>query len=158
MRIQIAKDKHIPEIIELWKESMDFHKNIDTYWSRREDGHSIFENLLRESLENEDAIVLAAVDNGHIVRYSRSWISKPPPLFERDSYGGIIDMAVTSDYRRRGIGELMLGKTLDSFASRNIDRIELELDARNQIGYSFWKKHGFQDFRHRLYLEKHDQR
>ena len=39
MRILIAKDKHIPEIIDLWKQVMDFHKDMDAYWSREEGGH-----------------------------------------------------------------------------------------------------------------------
>jgi hypothetical protein len=35
MEIIFAQDFHIPQIIELWKELMDFHKGIDAYWSRR---------------------------------------------------------------------------------------------------------------------------
>jgi len=154
MRILIAKDKHIPEIIELWKEVMDIHKNIDTHWSRREDGHIIYEKLLRESLASEDAIVLVAVEKGQIIGYSRSWIGKPPPTLEQDVYGFISDMAVTAEYHRMGTGKLLLDKTLEWFYSRNINRIELSVAARNLTGYSFWKKHGFQDYSHRLYLEK----
>jgi len=158
MRIFIAKDKHIPGIIEVWEELMDFHKNIDTYWSRREDGHITYEKFLREMLESEDAIVLVAVDNGRIVGYSSSRISEHPPTLEHDNYGEITDMAVTAEYQRKGIGERMLKRICEWFESRNIDRIELSAAANNQISYSFWKKHGFQDFLHRLYLEKHNQR
>ena len=145
--------KHINEIIELWKELMDFHKNIDTYWSRREDGHTKYEKFLREMLESEDAIVLVAVGNERIVGYSSSWIRRYPPTLEHDTYGEITDMAVTAEYQRKGIGERMLKRICEWFESRNIDRIELSAAANNQKSYLFWKKHGFQDFLSRLYLE-----
>jgi len=48
----------------------------------------------------------------------------------------------------------MLAEVLKWFASRSIDRIELDVITKNQIGYSFWKKHGFKDYRHRLYLDR----
>jgi ribosomal protein S18 acetylase RimI-like enzyme len=154
MRVLIANDKHIPDIIELWKELMDFHKNIDAHWSRGKDGHIAYEKLLREMLESEDATILVAVDNGRTVGYSCLRIAKPPPALEQHSYGVIDATIVTSDYRRRGIGELMLDRALEWFSSRNVNRIELSVAAKNQLGYSFWEKHGFQDYQHRLYLER----
>ena len=48
MRVLIVEDKNIPEIIKLWEELLDFHKNIDTYWSRSKDGHIAYEKFLRE--------------------------------------------------------------------------------------------------------------
>ena len=73
---------------------------------------------------------------------------------ERETYGFIDTMAITSDYRRQGIGEQMLDRIFEWFDSQDIDRIELSVSARNQVGYSFWRKHGFHDFMHRLYLDK----
>jgi len=48
----------------------------------------------------------------------------------------------------------MLNMIFGWFTSRDIDRIELSVSARNQTGYSFWRKHGFKDFVHRLYLDR----
>ena len=45
----------------------------------------------------------------------------------------------------------MVSEILKWFKSRNIERVELEILTKNPIGYSFWKKHGFTDYRHRLY-------
>jgi ribosomal protein S18 acetylase RimI-like enzyme len=56
-------------------------------------------------------------------------------------------------YRRRGIGTQLLEKTLDWFKSRNIDMIELDVAAANQLGYSFWGEHGFKAYGHRLYTK-----
>jgi ribosomal protein S18 acetylase RimI-like enzyme len=154
MQITVAEDSHVPGIVEVWKELMDFHRDIDPHWTRSENGHTNWENFLREMMKSEDAQVLVAVDKGHVVGYSISEIGKYQPIIQRETRGVINDMAVISDYRRKGIGEEMLSRIRQWFDSRNIDRIELSVAARNQIGYSFWKKHGFQDYMHRLYLEK----
>ena len=156
MKIVKAAEKHIPEIIELWKELTDFLKDIDpdALWSRSKNGHTNWEKLLRGVMGSENALVLVALYKGHVVGYSISEISRYPPIYEREIYGFIDDMAVRSDYRRKGIGEQMLGRILQWFESRNIDRIELTVAAKNQLGYSFWKKHGFKDYMRRLYLDR----
>jgi len=45
MEIVPAKDSHIPEIIELWKEFMNFHREMDTRFPMSTDApeqHSLF--------------------------------------------------------------------------------------------------------------------
>ena len=104
MEIVTATESHIPEIVELWKEFMDFHKDIDPLWSRGKNGHTNWEKLLRGVMGSENALVLVALDKGHVVGYSISEKSKYPPYHEREIYGFIDDMAVKSNYRRKGIG------------------------------------------------------
>jgi len=153
MKIVIAAEKHIPEIIELWKEFMDFQKDIDPYLGRGEDGHIKFENQLRDLMKSGDNLILVALDKDHVIGYSVS-LSPRTLVLKTETYGFISDMAVQSNYRRQGIGEQMLAKIYEWFESRNIDRIELTVVAKNQIGYSFWRKHGFKDYIHRLYLDR----
>ncbi len=154
MEIVRATHSHVPEIVEIWKELMDYHKNIDSFFSRSEDGHVNFEKYVKDLIESNDSLVLVALDEGHVVAFSISRISEYPPVLQREKYGHIWDMAVKSNYRRKGIGGRMLAKIFEWFESQNVDRIELRVAAKNQIGYSFWKKHGFKDYIHILYLNK----
>lgn len=154
MEITEATDNHIPEILDIWKEFMDFHKDIDPRFARSENGHLNFEKHLRDVIGSEDAQALIALDKSHVVGYSIAEIGKDPPVFERQTHGLISDMAVKSNYRRQGIGAQMLSEIYKWFESRKIYRIELSVAARNQVGYSFWKKHGFRDYMHRLYLDR----
>jgi len=155
MEITSATDTHVPEIVEVWKEFMDFHKDIDLRFPMKENAPLIWEKHLRDLIKSEDTLVLVAMDKDHVVGYSISLIeSRYPPVFTRETYGFIASMAVQSNYRRKGIGERMLGKIYEWFKSLNIDKIELTVTAQNQIGYSFWKKHGFRDYTHLLYLDK----
>ena len=152
MKIIKAKDIHVPEIVGLWKELMDFHKNLDTRWSRSENGHVGYEKFLTDSMKSKDTMLIVAVDNGHVVGYTHSLIKNSPlNTLENDTSCYITDMAVTSKYRREGIGEMMLDKIQKWLILRNVNRIELNVAVKNQIGYAFWKKQGFRDFSHNLY-------
>ncbi len=152
MEIISANDSHVPGIVEIWKEFMDFHSDIDPYYARDEEGHSKFEDWVRDLMKSDTALVLVAKEDGQVIAYSLSQINQRPLLFKEVEYGFIYDLAVKSEYRRKGIGEQMLVKILEWFKSRQIDRIELGVLAKNRVAYSFWEKHGFEVFLHRMYL------
>jgi len=148
-----AEERHISEMGKLWLEFMRFHQDIDPIFTPRDGAVLGFEeDEVRPLMESEDGLVLVALDNGRVVGCSLSQIRSSRGL-ELEMYGAVHRMAVTASHRRRGIGEKMLGEILRWFQSRNIDRVELEVLAKNQVGYSFWKKHGFTDYRHRLYRQ-----
>jgi ribosomal protein S18 acetylase RimI-like enzyme len=149
-----AEDSHVPEIVELWQEFIDFHKDIDPFCTRREDGHINFEEFVRSLIESENSHVLVALDDDSVVAYSICQVEKYPPVLRQEEYGFISDMAVKATHRRRGIGELLLTQMFDWFESRNLDRIELHVVHGNKVGYSFWTKHEFKDCRHTLYIER----
>lgn len=151
MEVTEAAESHVPEIVEMWKDFMDFHRDLDPFFTRNRDAHKNFEAYVRELIHSEDAQVLVAVDNGHVRAYSISQIQTYPPIYLDEKYGFISDLAVRPAYRRRGIGVTMLHKMFEWFTSHGIHRIELHVAAKNRIGYSFWEKHGFRDYVHILY-------
>ncbi len=153
MKIVIAQDSHVPGIIEVWEEFALFHEDIDPRYPMVDNVRSGYKEHLREMMAAEDTLVFVALNEGNVVGYSIAQIRKSSPAFQREKYGFIEEMAVKADYRRRGIGAQMLGKIMDWFKSRNIDMIELDVTVANQVGYPFWKKHGFKDYLHRLYLK-----
>jgi ribosomal protein S18 acetylase RimI-like enzyme len=154
MRIIQARRHHIPEIVEIWMEFMEFHRKIDPFFSIRESGPANFEKYLLELTDSRDVQILVAFDKGRAVGYSISKIINYPPIFKHEKHGYISDLAVRGDCRRRGIGEKILNKALKWFESRHMDRIELHVLAANEVGYSFWNKHGFKDYLHKMYLKK----
>ncbi|HUV45393.1 MAG TPA: GNAT family N-acetyltransferase [Dehalococcoidales bacterium] len=154
MEIAVAQDAHVPGIVEVWKEFMDFHKDIDPHWTRAEDGQIHFENRVQESIVSEDALVLVVLAENRVVGYSLSEKRKNPPVLAEQEYGYISDMAVTANSHRQGIGEQMLARILQWFESHSVDRIELSVASANEIGYSFWQKHGFREFLRELYLQR----
>ncbi len=153
MEITQAQGPHVPEIVEIWREFMDFHRDIDPRFPTRKNAHLGFEKHLRDLMQADDTLVLVAVDDGRVVAFALSQLQKSQ-VFERGEYGVIDTMAVKSDWRRQGVGERLLGKIDQWFDAHGIDSVELSVASRNQVGYSFWEKHGFRDYMHRLYLKK----
>jgi ribosomal protein S18 acetylase RimI-like enzyme len=151
IKIVKAEEHHIPDICNLWLEFMRFHQNIDPIFTPRDGAVTGFkEEQVQRLMKLEDGLVLIALDGERAVGYSLSEIRSSRGL-KIDKYGAIDHVAVKAGYRRKGVGEEMLNEILKWFQSRNIDRVELEVLAKNQVAYAFWKKHGFTDYRHRLY-------
>ncbi|MGD0794153.1 MAG: GNAT family N-acetyltransferase [Dehalococcoidales bacterium] len=151
IKIVKAEEQHIPEICKLWLEFMYFHRDIDYIFTPRDGAVVGFEEeMVRRLMKFEDGLVLIALDGEQVVAYSLSEIRSSKGL-KLEKFGAIDHVAVTASYRRRGVGEKMVSEILKWFKSRNIERVELEVLTKNPIGYSFWKKHGFTDYRHRLY-------
>ena len=75
-----------------------------------------------------------------IVAYILCIIQNYPPAFEIKKYGLVSDLAVTSNYRRIGIGEHLFYLAKEWFSEKGLKRIELEVAIANEVSTSFWKK------------------
>jgi GNAT superfamily N-acetyltransferase len=152
MEITKAQERYIPEIINLWEEFALFHESFDPRYPMRDDVRAGYEVHLREEIAKDDTRVLIAVDKDKVIGYAIAMIRKSIP-WKRERYGFIEEMFVTADYRRRGAGLKILNAILEWFKLENLDMVELTVAAKNTVGYSFWKKHGFKDYLHHLYLK-----
>jgi ribosomal protein S18 acetylase RimI-like enzyme len=153
IKIVKAEEKHVPEINRLWLEFMDFHAAVDPVFTPRDGTSAGFEEkMVRRLMQSEDGLVLVALDGERAVGYSLSEIRDTRGL-RLEKFGAVDHLAVTADYRRKGVGDKLFVEILKWFRSRGIDRVELDVAANNRVGYSFWRKHGFTDFRHRLYRQ-----
>ena len=143
----------VPEIIEIWKELMDFHKELDAFFSRSATGHERFAEFLTSNMEKEDSCVLVAADGEHIVGYCQATISKYPPVLVREKYVEIFDMAVTEKYQRQGIGRMIIDVLRRWYADKDVDRIELKYLTANKSAEEFWTKMGFKPYLKTAFLE-----
>ena len=69
MKIIEATEKNIPEIVELWKELADHHSNIDSFFTRRKDGHVNFKSFITELIKSEEAKIFIAIEDQKIIGY-----------------------------------------------------------------------------------------
>lgn len=149
-----AEEKHVADIGQLWLEFIKFHQDIEPIYELNEDSIAGFEqNHLRPFMKSEDKLVLVTLEKGKIIGYSMSEIRRIFPGLKREIYGYIDEMAVTNDYRRKGIGEKMFTKIIKWFQSKDIKRVELGTASQNLIGNSFWQKQGFTACSYTLYKE-----
>ena len=153
MEVVRALNSDIPAILEIWKELMDFHVSFDSRYTLSEGAEESMGKNLERLIALEDALVIMAVENTKVLGFGIARIDKYPPVFVKQICGTIEDLAVSSGYRRKGLGELMLKEMLDWFRSQSIDRVELRVASMNTVGYSFWRKHGFTGYMHIMYRD-----
>ncbi len=153
MEIIQAKDSHIPEVATMWKNFMDFHSKLDSYFTLNDNALLNYENYLRENMKSDDYLFLVALDKEKVVGRAVCQIEKYPPIFLKEKYGHIWELEVKQEYQRKGVGEKLLNRMIDWCKSKDVSRIELEVQPKNTKGYSFWKEHEFNSFIHRMYLD-----
>ncbi len=146
MQILYATDRHVPGIVERWKELMDYHRGLDPAFTRRPDGHRRFGHFLVDCIDSDTFVVLVAVDGDEVLGYAMAKEERYPPVFERSRHGSIFDMAVNPDHQRRGIGSALLAGIEHWTRARGIDRLELRVSVHNPMGREFWARHGFEDY------------
>jgi ribosomal protein S18 acetylase RimI-like enzyme len=144
MKIVEATESHVPELLRLWTEFFDYHRDIDPYYTRSEDAHEHIEKRFREKIEGRDSQVLVAVEDGKVIGYSLFWIADNSPYVREKQHGFICDVAVTSGHRGKGIGERLLESTRAWFKAQGIKRIAIYTLTGNQRAIAFWKRHGFE--------------
>jgi len=151
--IRKAVMEDVPAIVEIWKELMDFHKELDAIFSRSATGHERFAEFLTSNMEKEDSCILVAADGGHLVGYCQACISKYPPVLIKEKYVEIFDMAVTEKYQRQGIGRMIIDALRRWYADKEVDRIELKYLTANKSAEEFWTKMGFKPYLKTAFLE-----
>lgn len=125
---------------------MDFHKQRDPHYTRAPDGAARFRDFVSSQLAAKDACVLVAVHGHLIIGYCLATLNHLPPVFAERLYGDIFDLAVTADYRRRGVGVKLFAVVQAWFKSRGVHRMETRVATTNEISTDFWRKMGFRPY------------
>jgi ribosomal-protein-alanine N-acetyltransferase len=88
--------------------------------------------------------------DGKIVGYGGMWIIKEE--------AHIVNLAVHPEYRRQGLGGMLLRALFEKGEKRGVERITLEVRASNTDAQEFYKKFGFQEvaIRKRYYRDTHE--
>lgn len=152
--IREARQADVPQILELWKELMDFHAARDGHFVRAEDGHERYGEFIAECIDDRQACVWVAEEKraGKLVAHCLAMIAEYPPVFVQRRYGMIYDLAVTATHRRRGVGQKLVDKVTAWFAARDIHRIEVQFTTTNEVSNAFWVEQAqFQPYLLRAY-------
>lgn len=153
MEIIEANRSYIPGIIEVWKELLDLHETLNSGYGRKDGSEYTFAEFLSRSLSSPDSKLLIAIEGDEVIGYTLLQILKYPPIFKKERYGYISDMCVKDGHRRKAVGNKLLENAYAWFRSKGVDRVELRVASNNMVGYPFWKKQGFKDYVHVLYLD-----
>jgi GNAT superfamily N-acetyltransferase len=146
IKIFIAKDSDLNEIVELGIMLQDLHHKLDGYYLPGVKIREFLYSDLGTSLKNKDARILVAKKDNKIIGYLDAGMLKSKP-FVKDKFIGIIyDTFVLPEYRGLGVMKKLLKKIELWFKCKNIKIIELRTNVKNELAINSWHKLGFSDF------------
>lgn len=151
--VREATRQDIVAIVGLWKEFMAFHREKDSLFTQAPNGEEVFARFVEGNIDSETACVYVAVVQTRLAGYCQGKLEKYPPVITEQNYGQILDVAVTADYRRTGVGERMFGALRDWFCLKGVHRIEVRHWASNEIASRFWRKMGFEPCLETLFMK-----
>ncbi len=151
--IRAASRPDVPAIVALGRELMDFHSPRDPLFTRAADFDAVFGGFVEANIRNEAACVLVAVVDERIVGYCQAMLDRHPPAIADPDYGQILDLAVTAEYRRTGVGEQMFAALRDWFRKKGVRRLEVRHSTLNEAAARFWSKMGFTPYLQTLFTD-----
>jgi GNAT superfamily N-acetyltransferase len=64
-----------------------------------------------------------------------------------------MDLAVTKQWRRKGIGVQLFNAAKQWFDSSGVKRVEVRVATSNETALGFWRKLGFKPYMETMYLD-----
>jgi len=146
MQIRLAIPDDIPEIDELWKDFMDYHKNLDEFFSRRNDGHINFRDYVVENWKNPDYAIAVAEHQDHVVGYAIAYLQEFPPIFLQEKCCYISDIVMDENFQGKGHGKALINFLVDWAKTKEVQRMELHVLHNNENAIMFYRHLGFEPF------------
>ena len=110
---------------------LDSIKNIleidfDDFWNY---------NILKSELKKNNAYYIIAKENEEILGFAG--------IIDTVEQYEITNIVVKKDYRKKGVGTLLLNNIIDYVKSSKKRKIYLEVNTKNKSAIALYKKHGF---------------
>lgn len=141
--IRVAARADIPELLKLsqglWRE----HANLDPAFALSPAAISVHRSWLKENLRRRDCRVLVAEAAGEKIGTATATIAEAP-LFWPSRYGYLRDVYVLPQWRRQGLGTLLVQDLLDWLRTQSVARVELLALTANSEARSFWSGRHFE--------------
>lgn len=142
MIIRLAKPADCDRIGELWRDLVQYHRDLDDNMpTAANDGHIRYAQRLRYGLNDTYQRILVAEENGEIIGYVTGMIVDiVPEMFLEEKAGMIGDIYVQPSRRNQGTGKALMQTMKDWFKLRGITYYELSVASSNPAGIRFWQE------------------
>lgn len=93
------------------------------------------EKSFHDEMKNKLAVYFVAKSDGRCIGYSGFW--------NVSGEGGITNVAVLPEYRRQGIGSMLIAEMIKTAVKLRLDLLTLEVRKSNIAAQGLYKKYGF---------------
>ena len=145
--IRRATADDIPAVVGLWQELIQYHAELDTYYSWTEpDSSDWCASLVAGHIASDTSTVWIAESNREVIGVCLAQIIERPPVFQESQCGEIPVIAVTTRHRRNGVGRALVQISIEWFKDLGVNRVELRVLIQNEPTRRFFTSLGFSPF------------
>ena|SRR3989338_523887 len=124
---------------EVFVDNQQYDSDLKMDWTKSEDGKDYF----NKTLDDPESCYLIAKDAGKSVGYI---IAIPRKVnYLKTKYIEIDNMGVTSAYRSKGVGTLLMEKCIEWAKTKGYTNLYVNVYFANKKGVNFYKKNGFSE-------------
>lgn len=117
----------------------NFDDTLKVGWPFEKDGKEYFENMI-----NNEIVFVATIDK-EIVGYLAGSICEEISYIT-ETFAELDNMCIYDEYRRFGIGTLLMNKFKKYCKERSVQNIKVTASAKNSRAIQFYMKNGFEDY------------
>lgn len=147
--IRKATKEDLSAILKLMQELINFHYSLDSYYRPAIKFRGL-RDYVANAIKSPKKLLLVAESDQQIIGYFLGAIEIAPVYSSEKTVGLIADAVVNKKYRRKGVLKQLFQEALNWFNKKEVNYIELSVDARNLDAILAWKKLGFQDYKLRI--------
>ncbi len=143
VKIRKAREEELLKIGRLWGKFMAFNAEFNSSFRVKKKAPEIFSKEMIEKIQDSNCQLTVAEIDGELVGFCYSYISHKPKYFKLEKFGFVGDLYVEPQYRRRGVGRMLVLDTMEFFSRRKVRQIELLVAVKNTNTIEFWESLGF---------------
>jgi ribosomal protein S18 acetylase RimI-like enzyme len=146
IHLRPAQAVDLPVLVPLLLRLKRLNEEFDPLLRVRPDAEAQAQAVLRASLQDPKAIVLAAEgvgpDRDKVVGFVHALL-RDRPFYTPETEGVIADIYLLPLYRRHGVGEYLLREISAQLKAKGAGIVIAEFPAQNEIASRFYAKRGF---------------
>ena len=143
VKIRKARQEELLKIGRLWGKFMAFNAEFNSSFRVKKKAPEIFSKEMIEKIQDSNCRLTVAEIDGELVGFCYSYISHKPKYFKLEKFGFVGDLYVEPQYRRQGVGRMLVLDTMEFFSRRKVRQIELLVAVKNTGTIEFWESLGF---------------
>ena len=120
-------------------EYKNFDDTLKQGWPFEKEGKEYFEYMIN------DEVVFVVQDKEKIVEYLAGSICEQIS-YVTETFAELDNMCIDDNYRRFGIGTLLINKFKEYCKEKNIQNIKVTASAKNDRAIQLYTKNGFEDY------------
>jgi ribosomal protein S18 acetylase RimI-like enzyme len=143
VKVRKAGERDLENVVELVVRLKRLNSEFDPLLKVRDDIYVQVKNWLNGYLNNKGKLLLVAEsDDGKIIGARVSEV-RERLFYEPRMEGVIMDFYIMPEFRRKGIGKMMMDEAIKMLREMGAYVISAEFPAQNQISVAFYRKYGF---------------